>query len=317
MTDQQQLNRQVADDEIDLRELFKIIWQGKWIIIAVTFVFAVGSAMYALSLPNIYQAEAKLAPTKESQGGGMGNVGQLGGLASLAGVNLPRGQIDNARMAQEILRSRAFLADFAERRKIAPDLVAVDYWDMSTGEVVYDSAIYDAASQNWVREVSPPRQQEPTTWEIVNELRKVLSISSDTATGIITLSIEHQSPLKAKRWVDWLTEDINNEMRRRDIEEARRSISYIEKELEYASLAYSQQVYASLLEQQTQTIVLANVRPEYVFRVIDPAVIPEQHAKPKRSLIVSVGVVLGGVLSLFGVLVFSSVQRFRALNVNS
>lgn len=301
--------RQLSHDEIDLHELFQILWSGKWSIIAVTFMFAVGSAIYALSLPNIYQAEAKLAPTKESQGNGIGNLGQLGGLASLAGVNLARGQVDNARMAQEIMRSRAFLADFAERRQIAPDLLAIDKWDPRSGGVRYDPEIYDAQTQTWVREVRHPKQTIPTAWELVEKLREILRISQDTATGIVSLTIEHQSPVVAKNWVDWLIEDINNEMRRRDIEEAERSIQYIENEFEKARLANTQQVYASLLEQQTQTIMLANVRPEYVFRVLDPAVIPEQRAKPSRTLIVIIGTFLGGFVSVFIVIIVNAFRK--------
>ena len=65
------------EDEIDLRELFGIIWQGKWWIIAITFVFAVGSVIYSLSLPNIYKSEATLAPTEEASGGGLSQMAVL------------------------------------------------------------------------------------------------------------------------------------------------------------------------------------------------------------------------------------------------
>lgn len=295
-----------VDDEIDLRELFAILWKGKWLIIAITFVFAVGSVMYALSLPNIYQAEAKLAPTKESQGTNLGAMaGQLGGLASLAGINMPQGQVDNARMAQEILRSRAFITEFVEKREILPDLMAIDNWNQMTGDVAYNAELYNAATNTWVREVEPPRQSQPSAWEFVRTFREILSVTQDTTTGIVTITINHRSPIIAKQWVEWLVEDINNEMRRRDIEEAQSSIAYIERELENARLANTQQVYASLLEQQTQTIMLANIRPEYVFRVIDPAVVPEQRAKPSRALIAVVGTFLGGFLSLFVVLILN------------
>ena len=40
------------DDEIDLRELFGVLWAGKIKIIAITAVFAVASVIYALSVPN-------------------------------------------------------------------------------------------------------------------------------------------------------------------------------------------------------------------------------------------------------------------------
>ena len=48
-------NTQISDqydDEIDLRELFSVLWAGKVKIIAITAVFAVASVIYALSMPN-------------------------------------------------------------------------------------------------------------------------------------------------------------------------------------------------------------------------------------------------------------------------
>ncbi|RUO37332.1 LPS O-antigen length regulator [Aliidiomarina shirensis] len=303
MSQHQQANK-ASGNEIDLRELFRIIWAGKWIIIAVTFVFAVISVMYALSLPNVYQAEAKLAPTKESQGNSLSAMsGQLGGLASLAGFSMPVGEVDNAQMAQEILKSRAFITEFVQRRDVLKDLMAVQEWVYHTGELRYDPEIYDTSTGEWVREVEPPQQSVPSAWEYVKAFRDLLSVTQDTTTGIVSVRIEHQSPVIAKQWIEWLIEDINNEMRRRDIEEAQRSISYIERELERARLTNTQQVYSALLEQQTQTIMLANVRPEYVFRVIDPAVAPEEKARPSRAIIAIVGTFFGGLLSLFIVLI--------------
>ena len=310
--------RNANEDEIDLRELFRTLWSGKWFIIATTFVFAVASVLFALSLPNIYVAEAKLAPTKEAQGGGLGDMsGQFGGLATLAGINLPQGQVDNARMALEIIQSRAFLTDFVERRETLPDLMAVKSWNPMSGDVIYDTEIYQAPTQRWVRDVEPPKQPEPTAWEFVREFRQIMHLTEDTNTGIVTLRLEHQSPAIARQWVEWLIEDINNEMRRRDIDEAQRSISYIERELEHAQLANTQQVYASMLEQQTQTIMLANVRPEYVFRVIDPAVVPEERAKPSRALIAIVGTLLGAFIAMLLVLVWNKVTNLGSARERS
>uniref|UniRef100_UPI0040488AF0 Wzz/FepE/Etk N-terminal domain-containing protein n=1 Tax=Rheinheimera sp. TaxID=1869214 RepID=UPI0040488AF0 len=110
----EQLNpaqNRVADDEIDLRELFAAIWQGKWIIAAVTSLFTVAAVVYALSLPNIYKSEALLAPVSEDAG--LKIPGQLGGLAALAGVNLGGlGGGDKTALAMEIIKSREFLGRF-------------------------------------------------------------------------------------------------------------------------------------------------------------------------------------------------------------
>lgn len=298
--------RRIDDDEIDLRELFMIVWRGKWIIIAITFLFAVSSVVYALRLPNIYAAEAKLAPTEEAQGsGGLRDMRQLGGLASLAGLNMGYNQITPAILAKEILSSRQFLAEFILRHEIAPHLLAVERWDEQSGELIFNRDVYDTDTNSWIRKVEPPKQAEPTSWELVEAFLSNLTIEQQGTSPLTVIRIEHRSPIVAKQWVDWLIEDINNEMRIRDIEEAQRSIEYIEREMVNTSLRSTQQIFSGLMEQQTQTIMLANVRPEYIYRVVDPAVVPEQRAKPSRSLIVLAGTFLGGFVSLLVVLVMN------------
>lgn len=287
-----------TDDEIDLRELLGVIWQGKWWIIGITFVFAVGSVIYALSLPNIYKSEATLAPTEEASGGGLsGMAGQLGGLASLAGINMGKTGTDKTTIAIEVLKSRAFLANFVNEHEILPELMAVESWSRNKG-LTYDTDVYNPETNEWVREVEPPKQPEPTSWEYVEELRELMSVSRDQETGLVTISINHQSPEIAKQWVEWLVSDVNNHMRERDIKEARRSLEYLNSELEHTVLSNMQQVFYQLIEKQTQTIMLANVRPEYIFQVLDPPVVPEQKAKPSRALICIIGIVLGGFLAI-------------------
>jgi LPS O-antigen subunit length determinant protein (WzzB/FepE family) len=49
--------------------------------------------------------------------------------------------------------------------------------------------------------------------------------------------------------------------------------------------------------------MFAEVRDEYVFKIIDTALVPELKAKPKRALIVVLAVLLGGILSVLVVLI--------------
>ena len=57
MTQQENLP-QGFDDEIDLRELFSVLWDGKVWISAITAAAAAISVFVALSLPNIYESKA-------------------------------------------------------------------------------------------------------------------------------------------------------------------------------------------------------------------------------------------------------------------
>ena len=53
-----QENRYIQEDEIDLRELFKIIWDKKIFIILFTLVITVLATVYAYSKTPIYEAKA-------------------------------------------------------------------------------------------------------------------------------------------------------------------------------------------------------------------------------------------------------------------
>lgn len=44
--------------------------------------------------------------------------------------------------------------------------------------------------------------------------------------------------------------------------------------------------------------MLANVRDEYVFKTVDPAVVAEKKIKPKRIMIIITGMILGLLLSV-------------------
>src|SRR5690606_24613901 len=125
--------------------------------IATTFVFAVASVFYALSLPNIYKSEALLAPASEQKGAGLS--GQLGGLAALAGVSLGSGAgVDKTALALEVIKSRDFLGRFIENRIQLHDLMAAESWDLSSNTIRYDEEVYNQQSQQWIAEVKPPKQ---------------------------------------------------------------------------------------------------------------------------------------------------------------
>ncbi|MDB4456383.1 LPS O-antigen length regulator, partial [bacterium] len=97
--------------------------------------------------------------------------------------------------------------------------------------------------------------------------------------------------------------DLNNYMRDKDLNNAERTINYLTKQLNSTSIADMKTIFYQLIEEQTKTIMLANVRKDYVLEVIDPAVAPEKEAKPKRAMICVLVTLLGGMLSVIFVLI--------------
>ena len=304
MSDASQNTEIDMGDEIDLKELFATLWHGKLIISAITGIAAAISVVLALSQPNIYIASALLSPAEGSGGGLSGLMKQYGGLASLAGVSLPGAQEDSrAQLGMELMKSRAFIRDFVERHDILPELMAVKSWEQASGEVLYDEDLYDAATGIWVRDVNPPQLPQPSAQEAHKAFIEILGISEDKQTGYVSVSIEHQSPVVAAQWVSWLVKDVNATVRMQDVDEAERSIEYLKQQAAKTSLADLQTVFFELIQSQTETVMLAEVRPEYIFKTIDPAVVPEEKSKPSRALICVLGTLLGGMLGVVIVLI--------------
>ncbi len=302
------------DDEIDLGDLFHILWAVKWLIGGITFAATVIADIVALMLPNVYRAEALLAPNDQEGAGGLSALAaQYGGLASLAGINLGDGSADKAALGLEILKSRKFISGFIERHELLVPLLASKGWDVQSGELIIDADVFDVTAGKWIRDVKPPEKPIPSLQQAYARFMAVFSVQRDKISGFVTISVEHYSPKIAKQWTDWLIADINSTVKQQDVTEANQAIEYLNTQIESTSLAELRNVFFRLIEEQTKTVMLANVSAEYLFRTIDPAVAPEKKAKPRRAIIVISSTLLGMMAAMALALVLYGRSNGRSL----
>lgn len=289
------------DDEIDLKELFIALWHGKWTIILVTFLFSVAGVVFALNQPNTYKAQALLTAT---QGGGSGGIsGSLGNLAAFAGVSLGGGnQADPKVEALAVLQSRKFIEAFIEKHKLLAPLMALESWNESHEEIRYDSELYNVSTGKWMLDENG-ESLKPTLWEAHKAFKEILSVSENKDNGMVTVSVVSESPFLASQWTTLLVEDINLWMKEQALKEASSKIAYLEKQITKTSITELQNMFYSLIEEQYKTQMLAEVEEEFVFKTIDPAVVPEDKDGPKRALICVLATLLGGMLGVAVVLV--------------
>ena len=300
--------KELLVDEITYKDLFLIIWKSKLTISITTIIFLLGAVFFALQMPNIYKSEVLLAPSEKNDNSGLaGLTGQLGGMASLAGINLGSPATSNTQLAIEVIKSRQFIANFIEKYKILPDLIAAESWSLASNTLSFDADLYDPTTKTWVREVSPPYTPKPSTQEAYKVFMELFNVMEDPDTGMVQVSIEHLSPFIAQQWVNWLIVEINKEMKERDVAEALKSTEFLTEQLEQTKVVDIRAVLYKLVEEQARTIMLANVRDEYVFKTIDPAIAPQEKSKPSRALICLIGLLLGFLLS-------SMVVVFRHFN---
>jgi len=292
------------DDEIDLAELWRAIWSGKITIIIITAIFAIASVFYALSKPDVYKASVLLAPVSSESGGGLaGLAGQFGGLASMAGINLGGSGGDKTSLALATLESRSFIENFIKKHDLLVPLMAAKKWDAVNNTLVLDDEVFDEKNNKWLREAKFPMKAEPSLWEAYTAFSKLLSVSQDKTSSLITIDIEFFSPKLAQQWLKLLVSDINQFIREQEKEETQASIAYLTGQLEKTQISNMETVFYTLIEEQTKNMMLAQVKKEYVFKTIDPAQVPDDKSGPKRAIIVVLASILGIVLSVIVVLI--------------
>ena len=297
-------NTEKFKNDIDLLELFKILWQGKWTIFYLTAAFSIIGVLYSLYLPNIYKSKALLAPANSSSINSKIS-GSYSSLAGLAGIRVPTSDTeDNSMQAIEKLSSLSFFENNILININLPDLMAVDYWDYKSNILVYDSSIYNKQNKTWVREFSYPMKQIPTAQESFKVfIDKHFNLSQDTDSGFVTISVKHQSPHISKEWTELIVNEINSYYRYKDKIESEKSTNFLNKKIETTQLAEVKQVIAKLLQEETKKLALIEANDFYVFDYIDVPVVMEEKSEPKRAFIIILTTLLGGILGLFTVLI--------------
>lgn len=287
MNQENQISEQV-DDEIDLWQLWQTLVDGKWIIAAFAVVSFVGATALAYVMTPKYQAEVLVAPIQDSKSGGgvSALAAQYGGLAEMAGINIGGGG-GSKEVNLAYLKSRAFIEAFIIDNNLMP--------------VLYAGA-WDETAKKWK---SDDPSKIPSMWDAYNFFSKVIvSVNSDKKTGLTTVSVLWKDREQAVAWANGLIEKANQNLRQAAIEEAQKSIGYLEQELKKTSVVEVQQSIYRVMESQVKTMMMANVQEQYAFKVIDPAAMMDEDAyvKPKRALMMVLGVVVGlflGVLAVF------------------
>ncbi len=301
--DNQSENLNEFDDEIDFRELFRVLWSGKIAIIVITAIFAVGSVIYALSVPNQYKATALLAPAQSDRSGLSSSLGQLGGLASLAGVRIGGGESSESKIAQEIMKSWSFVEKFIADNDLEVAIYAVEGWSKGTNELQINPDVYDTANGEWLTEDSNGNIVPPSSWQLFKKFSGMLLVSEDRKSGLVSVSIEYYSPQMAKDWLDKYVTSINEHMQLRQVSKVSNNIDYLEAQIEKTSIAEMREVFYTIIEEQTKNKMVAEASPDYAFVAVSPSMVPEEKSKPKRAMICILGTLLGGVLSVLLVLV--------------
>tara|TARA_B100000700_G_scaffold95966_1_gene107988 strand:+ start:302 stop:1234 length:933 start_codon:yes stop_codon:yes gene_type:complete len=294
-TKNMQENEFYFDDEIDLRELFNVLWTAKKLIILITAIFAFGSVIYSLSLNDYYKSGSIFLARSAS---GNQGLSQYSGLAAMAGITLPSSSgEDKAAQMIELIKSRKFVKHLMTFENILPSILAAKSYNNSTQELLFNQRLYESETKTW------KNNEIPSYLKAHSAYLNMLSIAQDKKTGFIYINIEHISPVFAKDFLELIIRESNELIRKKDMEESKQGLEYLTSELSKTPFVAIKESINALIEVQLETQMMAQINQDYILTEIEPPFIPEQKSKPSRTFICVAGTILGGILSVLIVLI--------------
>ena len=303
-----------AGEEIGLLRILSILLKRWRAVLFLPLTAGVVTGVLSFVVPQTFVATTSFVPEVRSSARLSGGFGDLAGLASQFGVSL----------GSDGSQSPRFYADVAESRAILQPLLLSRFSTSSGSTTAADSTTLLQALGVGGKNLADSLERG------VKKLRERLSVKVDNPTSVVTVSIEARradiAASVANRLVTYLN-DFNAQVRqsharaRRQFVEGR--VSEGERDLKNAEgdlrtfyernrswqqapqlvfeegrlrrqVELSQNLYLTL-RREYETARIEEVNDIPVITVIDVAVPPQRRAWPKRTLLVILALVLGGL----------------------
>ncbi|NPA45286.1 MAG: hypothetical protein GXO49_07120 [Chlorobi bacterium] len=282
----------IEDDEIDLKELFSVIWKHKIFVAVFVFFVTVLSVVYVLSQPNQYKVYTVLAPQEQQKGL---NLGGLGALASMAGVNIGGGSGVTPDVAfQNLLNDYPFMKNFIQRNGYDELLLSGNLEKDYIFALNYDG-IYKYFHEN------KDKKEINFFNDIYKPFVKSFNITTDKNTGLITVSYIHANRKFAYDVLNKFLEDATKYLVNKNLQDINSQIEKYQKELQTTNNIELKSELAKLISSLIKQKVYINTSKYYKVKVITDPYIPDpkDKVKPKRALIVIVAFITSFILAIF------------------
>lgn len=242
-----------------------------------------GGIAYAASylITPAYRAEIVLSPMNDSGSSDLMAAlgGQLGGLGALAGLGLGGDSGRNERLA--MLSSRELAVRFIDAEQLVSEFCVARLIKCAPSIITETVA------------TGSPEREANDARKLFQ--RRVLSVSEDKRTGLIRVSITWVDREQAARWASRYVEMANRDLLARSIAESDRRIEFLRTAAAASEIIELRQAVYNLMESEIKSRMVASSRVDYAFKVIDPALVPDERdrVRPKRALLAVLGAGLG------------------------
>ena len=283
-----------SDNEINFLELFATLWRGKIYIFLFILISILFATVYLHKVERKYTVQYKLLPVTESKKGN--SFDNLGGLASLAGVQLSSPGSNDFKIFQELLNSVEVSEILMADEELIKNIFSAE-WNASQNNY---NAVPKSKSQNIKSSIKklltgyadstyiPPNSKRLKRFFSYNT-----KIAEDSNTGFLSISSETARPKLILSLIIAATEASDEIMRQRYIEFSTEPLAFYKNKLRTARSREHRQALAQLIGGEEQKLMLASRGKYFIAKPLINPTITMLPTSPKISLVLVLSLVLG------------------------
>ena len=284
----------LADDEIDLRELFTKLWRGRWVIASLCCVALVLASFYLHVAARKYTVSMTFKPVIEEGAGP--NLAGLGGLASLAGVSLPQSGSGDFATFRTLLRSE----EVAERVIAATELLPAIFkneWDAQQAQFRKPPRGLLGRSLSGLKSILTGDEKRdyiaPNPQRLSIFMDRTLELSVNKETGFLTVSAESEDPETLVALIVAATEATDQLMKERYIVNAEQTLQFYQSKILTSRSREHREALAKLISAEDQKLMLTSEGRHFVAEPLTRATTSMDPTSPKSVLVLALALVLG------------------------
>lgn len=293
------------EEEIKLSEIFQLLKSKTTFLIYSVSILVLLVSVWLFFTPNEYISKATVALNNDntsSQNIGSGLQG-LSSISSLVGINVNSNEtVSDYQIAYKKIKSRFFIEKFLNFKTVKKKLLGAEFWSLEDNVFKNNDEIYDSSKNKWKKNI-------PTDYELYKDFLKKFKVSKEGISGFVEISFKSESPHLSKYIVDEIVHFINKTSSEEALEQANSNLLFLEGEISKVKIAQTKLTISNLIEHQLRKKMLSLNSDEYIFRVIDPPLVPKEKSSPKRILIILSSVFIFLFLFSFFVIVNYLVRR--------
>lgn len=275
--DNQTQNIDYPQSEVNLLDYLKVILKNLKLIGIIVAVVVIATAIVSLVMTPVYESKAVIIPS----GVISRDAGAAGFLATQFGIAPPASPI-SAEIVN-LLKSNILKEKIIRRYDLLKVLLGDKY--------------------------KKDEDENKLIWRGIRTLQGITKINFIAKDNIVDITISYKDPKIARDLVNYTLAELTDYMSSEAKRVAETNKKYLESQIDKTADPFIRTKLYALIAQQLETSMMAEVKENFAFKVLDAPRVPDRRSKPKRTQMVMIAFVVSLFIGIFAAFLKEYLER--------